>query len=106
MQIDGRAFFVERPRRIEDLQILHLIDRERPYRIIATVELRKIDYENFVTDMLADRQFIEDYGKNCTAGDVWECLFVQQRGRKDGVLVLPEEERFVSWAAYLPENNQ
>lgn len=103
MQIDGRAYFVERPRRLDDLQIPHLIDRERPYRIVATVELRKIDYENFVTDMLADRQFIEDNGTDCKAGEVWECLLVQQRGRKDGVLVLPEQECFVSWAAYMPE---
>ena len=105
MQIDGRAFFVERPRRIEDLQILHLIDRERPYRIIATVELRKIDYENFVADMLVDRQFIEDHGQDCKAGEVWDCLLVRQRGRTDGVLVLPEQDCFVSWAAYVPRVN-
>ena len=105
MQIDGRAYFVERPRRLEDLQIPHLIDQERLYRIVATVELRKIDYENFITDMLADRQFIEDYGKRCKAGDVWECLLVQQRGRTDGVLVLPEQDCFVSWAAYVAEVN-
>ena len=105
MQIEGRAFFVERPRRVEDLQIPHLIDRERPYRIVTAVQLPKIDYENFITDMLADRQFIEDYGKRCKAGDVWECLLVQQRGHTDGVLVLPEQDCFVSWAAYVPEVN-
>ncbi|MBQ9330951.1 MAG: hypothetical protein IJ221_08270 [Oscillibacter sp.] len=103
MQIDGRAYFVERPRRLEDLQIPHLIDRERPYRIVATVELRKIDYENFITDMLADRQFIEDQGQDCKAGDVWDCLLVRQRNRTGGVLVLPEQDCFVSWAAYVPE---
>lgn len=105
MDIHGYAYFVERPRRLEDLQCPHLIDRERPYHIVATVELRKIDYENFVTDMLADRQFIEDHGQDCKAGDVWDCLLVQQRGRTDGVLVLPEQECFVSWAAYVAEVN-
>ena len=105
MQIDGRAYFVERPRRLEDLQRPHLIERERPYSIVAAVQLPQIDYENFITDMLADRKFIEDYGKRCRAGDVWGCLLVQQRGRTDGVLVLPEQGCFVSWAAYVPEVN-
>ena len=95
------AYFVERPRRLEDLMVPHLINRERPYRIVATVQLRAIDYENFITDMLADRQFIEDHGKDCKAGKVWDCLLVQQKGSTDGVLVLPEQECFVSWAAYV-----
>lgn len=102
MDIHGYAYFVERPRRLEDLQCPHLIDKERPYHTVTAVQLPKIDYENFITDMLADRQFIEDYGKRCKAGDVWECLLVQQRGRSDGVLVLPEQGCFVSWAAYYP----
>ena len=59
--------------------------------------------ENFITDMLADWQFIEDYGKRCKTGGVKVCLLVQQRGRTDGVLVLPEHACFVSWAADMPE---
>ena len=51
--------------------------------------------------MLADRKFIEDYGKRCKAGDVWDCLLVQQRGHTDGVLVMPEQGCFVLWAAYV-----
>lgn len=102
MDIHGYAYFVERPRRLEDLLRPHLIERKRPYSIVTAVQLPKIDYENFVTDMLADRKFIEDYGKRCRAGDVWDCLLVLQRSRTDGVLVLPEQGRFVSWAAYVP----
>ena len=33
--------------------------------------------------------------------DIWNCLLVQQRGRTDGVLVLPEQGCFVSWAGYV-----
>ena len=55
MDMHGYAYFVERPRRLEDLQRPHLIERERPYSIVTAVQLPKIDYENFVTDMLADR---------------------------------------------------
>ncbi len=97
-----QSFLCRAPRRLEDLQIPHLIDCERPYRIVAKVKRQKIDGENFITDMLADRQFIEDHGQDCKAGDVWDYLLVQQRGRTDGVLVLPDQDCFVSWAAYVP----
>ena len=50
MDLHGYAYFVERPRRLEDLQRPHLIERERPYSIVTAVQLPQIDYENFVTD--------------------------------------------------------
>ena len=106
MDIHGFAYFVERPRRLEDLLRPHLIEWERPYRIVTAVQLPEIGFENFVTDMLADRKFIEDYGKRCKVGDVWACLLVQQRGHTDGVLVLPEQGCFVSWAAYVSGVNK
>ena len=65
-----------------------------------------IDYENFITNMLADRQFIEDSADLCEKGEVWRCLLVQKRGCQDGVLVLPEEGCFVGYAAYLASANQ
>ena len=67
------------------------------------VKLAKIDYENFITDMLADRQFIEDHAALCAKGEVWRCILVQQRGHADGVLVMPEDGCFVGWAAYYQE---
>ena len=100
MEAVGRAFFVRSPRRIEDLQTLHLVEKERPFEIVKTVKLAKIDYENFITDMLADRQFIEDHAALCSKGTVWRCVLVRQRGRTGGVLVTPEDGCFVGWAAY------
>ncbi len=100
MGMHGYAYFVERPRRIEDLKVPHLIEKERPYWIVTEIQLPAIDYENFITDMLADRQFIEDHGRRCKKGEVWDCLLVRRRGQPDGVLVMPEDGRFVSWAAY------
>ena len=99
MDYTGYAYFVERPRRIDDLMVPHPIEKERPYRIVTEVQLPSIDYENFITDMLADRQFIEDYGCRCNKGEVWDCLFVRRRGQRDGVLVMPESGCFVGWAA-------
>ncbi len=99
----GYAYFVERPRRIEDLIVPHPIEQERPYRIVTEIQLPAIDYENFVTDMLADRQFIEDRGRRCKKGEIWDCLLVRRRGYTDGVLVMPEDGCFVGCAAYYAE---
>ena len=100
MQLDGYAFFAENPRILEDLIMPHPVELELPYRIEKTIKLAKIDYENFITDMVADRQFIEDNASLCSQGNVWKCLLVQQRGQADGVLVMPTDQSYVGWAAY------
>ena len=102
MTCTGYAFFVESPRRIDDLIVLHPIELERPYEIVKTIKLAKIDYENFITDMVADRQYIEEHAGLCSRGNMWKCIYVQQRGSLDGVLVMPVDRCFVGWAAYLP----
>lgn len=102
MEKTGAAFFVDFPRILDDLQRPHLIEAERPYEIVATVTLGKMDYDNFCTDMLVDRQFIEDHSDLCGTGSVWKCLFVHQRGRDDGVLIVPTDGCYVKFAAYLP----
>ena len=94
------AYFVEGPRIIEDLKVPHPIEQETQYEIAKTVKLAKIDYENFITDMIADRQFIEDNASLCSRGEIWRCILVQQRGRSNGVLVMPATDCYVGWAAY------
>jgi hypothetical protein len=96
----GHGFFVECPRTIDDRMKPHLLAHEQEYQIVKTVEIGKIDYENFITDMLADRQFIEDNIALCSRGEVWQCLLIRQRGCSDGILVMPENGCFVGWAAY------
>ena len=100
MERTGFAYFVESPRIIEDLLAPHPIEQEIQYEIVKTVKLAKIDYENFITDMIADRLFIEENAALCAQGGVWRCLLVQQRGRTDGVLVVPVDGCYVGWAAY------
>ena len=96
----GHAFFAERPRTIDDLMQPHLSAHEREYQIVKTIELGKMDYENFITDMIADRQFIEENAALCAEGDAWRCLLVQQCDRSDGVLIMPIDGCYVGWAAY------
>ena len=103
MEKAGIAYFVRAPHRIEDLRTPHLVEDERAYKIVKQVRLAKIDYENFITDMVADRQFIEDNANHCSKDEIWRCILVQQRGQTDGVLVMPEDGCFVGWAAYYSE---
>lgn len=93
------AYFVKRPRVIQDLAAPHPLEAERAYEVTARVALAGIDYENFVTDMLADRGFIEENAALCGEGEVMRCLLVQRRGQDGGVLVVPERGSFVGWAA-------
>ena len=100
LSLKKRKPFLLNARTIEDLMQPYLLAHERKYRIVKTIELGKIDYENFVTDMLADRQFIEDNAGLCSRGEVWQCLLIRQRRCSDGILVMPEGGCYVGWAAY------
>ncbi len=93
------AYFVKRPRVIQDLAVPHPLEAERAYEVTALVSLVGIDYENFVTDMLADRDFIGENAALCGEGEVMRCMLVQRRGQDGGVLVVPERGSFVGWAA-------
>ena len=92
MSDHGYAFFVERPRRIDELMFPHLIEREREYEVVKTIRLPKINYENFVTDMVADRQFLEDNSGLCGKdGSIIRCLRVTHRGSRESILVVPDD---------------
>ena len=93
------AFFVCNPRRLEDLWVPHFSENERPFQILRTVTLSAIDYENFITDMLADRAFLEDTPPQDDSG-IYHCILIHQRGKTDGVLVVPAGTH-VELAAYL-----
>jgi hypothetical protein len=97
------AFFVSNPSRLEDLQRPHLADQCKPYVIEKTVELAKIDYENFITDLCVSRGFIEENTGLCRIDEdgLWHCIFVKQHGNSDGVLVMPEGQDFPKWAAFV-----
>lgn len=91
------AYFVDRPRTIEDLSRRNPNGELREYRIVKTICLRKIDFENFATDLLADRQFIEDNAALCVEDG--DCILVTSRAHKNELLVIPCRGRFVQSAA-------
>lgn len=95
----GRAYFVDFPRRMEDLMLPHNINAEQEYEIVARVRLGATDFANFINDMAADRAFIEAHCARCSADDVYRCMLVQQIGRSDGVLIVPTDRCFVKFDA-------
>ena len=104
MKEHGSAYFVKRPWTIDDLHMPHLKEQERPYEVIKVIRLGAMDYENFITDLLADRPFIEECSNLCEQEETWKCLLVCQRGQSDGILVMSERDRFVGWAGYWTKN--
>ena len=95
-----RAYFVRFPRRIDDLLGPHPMQWEIPFQIQKTISLAHIDYENFVTDMIADRWFLEAYHELCSFLPPFQCLFVHAHGVNDGILVVPDRKCYVGYAAY------
>ena len=92
-----KAWFVFRPRRAEDLTVRNPEGKWMVYHIVKTICMSRIDYENFTTDLLADRQFIEDAAALCTKqGD---CLLVTTSTQQPGLLIVPWKGCFVRYAA-------
>ena len=95
--MEQTAFFIRRPRRIEDLRAEEN-GRRRLYRIVSSLRLGGMDYENFVTDLLADRAFLEKVPGCGEDGNVLCCLRVSYPGR-EGVFVVPDGTGHVALAA-------
>lgn len=99
------AHFVSYPARIEDLRRPYLHTEQNMYIIEKTVLLKKIDYENFITDLCVTRWFLEENAYLCSLDEdrVMHCLFVRRKGKNDGILVVSDANGYAAWAAYLPD---
>ena len=103
MDRHGYAYFIQHPRIMEDLLVLHDVQDEQPYKIVKEIRLQAMDFDNFTTDLTVERQYIEDNASLCCKGDVWKCLLIRGRDPGYGILVLPETNGYVGWAAYSRE---
>ncbi len=94
------AYFVRKPRNMDELIVPHLLWQERQYEIVAEKLLSETDYENFITDMQADRQYIEDCSEMCHTGSIMKCILLRKRGESEGVLAVSDPDRpdHVLWA--------
>ena len=101
--MEKTATWVSTPARLED--ILQPDNGEnRQYAVTKAIRLAWDDYENFVTDFLVKRDFIEENAGLCKVDEhgVWHCLLVLHRGHTDGVLVMPGVDGNSRHMAYLP----
>ena len=103
MENKGYAYFLQHPRMVDDLIVLHNVADEQPYEIVKTIRLQAIDFENFITDMTVDRQFIMDSAALCDNGAIKKCLLICGHDPAFGILVIPEAKCYVGWAAYIRE---
>ena len=95
-----KAYFIFRPRTVADLSLKKPTGKWLEYRIVKTICLNGIDYENFATDLLADRQFIDDHFALCI--EPGDCLLVTGKHREAELLVIPWQGCFVRYAALRP----
>ena len=110
----GSAFFMKDARRIDDLaefrkDCIKKRKCAKLYIIEKTIELSKIDYENFAGDLLVERQFIAD-NRDLMFSDinsVWHCLLIVRAGKPDtGILVESKKYEFPMYTAlYQKEPN-
>lgn len=92
-----KAWFVFEPRRVEDLALGRCKGKWIEYNVVKTLCLNKVDYKNFSTDLLADRQFIEDNAALCQKpGD---CLLITTRRHTGEILVIPWHSCYIRYAA-------
>ena len=95
-----KAWFVFRPRTVADLTLKNPAGKWMEYRIVKTICLNGIDYENFTTDLLADRQFIEDHSTLCI--EPGDCLLITGKRQEPELLIIPWQGCFVRYAALRP----
>lgn len=97
--IDGKAYFIFTPRNGEEFQQPHLIDHEKPYRIVGNIALSSIDYENVETDMLVERKYLEPYEECCRTGEIYACVLVHKKADdQHGFLVIPDSGGYIQCA--------
>lgn len=95
------AFFVEHPHKIDELIKPHDICNEKQFEVVKLIVLSHMDYENFVTDMLVQRDYLEKNAALCGGGGEYvRCLFVTASSCEIGVLVVPDYRGFVVKAGY------
>ena len=95
--MEQTAYFIRWPRWIEELRAEEN-GRRRPYRIVKTSRMGAMDYENFATDLLADRAFLENADGCGEEGGLVRCLCVCCPGW-ESILVLPDGAGHVALAA-------
>lgn len=110
-KLTGMAYFMRDARRVDDLvdfrkECIQKRTDPRLFVVEKVIQLSKIDYENLTSDLLADRQFIdENLSLMFTDGNVWHCLLAVQKGSFDmGVLIESKKRDYPMYTALYRKN--
>lgn len=91
----SKAHFVYFARRIDELMTEYPEDEGKEYVIEKTIELPKVEYENFASDLRPERGFIEKNKDLCRIeSDIFHCVLVREQDESEGVLVMSDGENF------------
>ena len=98
-----QAVFIWGPRTEEEMKTTSAMGALLEYEIVKTVRLGWMEYENFATDMLVDREFLEEAAEitRTSPGQPARCVLVRKRFSKKGILVIPRGA-YVRLAALYP----
>ena len=101
------AHFVRFPRTLEDQRRPYLCTDQQAYEVLETVVLDSIDYGNFISNLDVEREYLAGCYRLHQAGSdgVLHAVLVRRREWKDGVLVVPDRDGYVIWAAYLSDTD-
>lgn len=99
----GKAVFVFMPRRLDEILCPTSPVKEKSYQVVQKIALKKIAYENFLSDMVVARDFLEMPGQPSIDDQILKCLLVFSPGVKGEILVAANEKGFVQYAAYCRE---
>ena len=105
--MSNRAMFVPHPRTVFELMRPPLYAKEREFVVVRVIYLSETDYENFCSDMLVARDYLEENASVCFEREIIGCLLITTfKYRRDGILVLPDGGPFVKLAAYYGEGEK
>lgn len=83
-----------------------MLEAEREYTVVSRIRLNEIDFENFFTDMLADRWFVEKNGQLCKESNQFYCLLTYCNTFSEAILILPESYGHIKYAACIPYSSK
>ena len=112
--LTGTAYFLRNARTVNELEnykhqcIEKQIDA-KAFAVSKIIRLSRIDYENFTTDLLVDRQFIQDNIEimYVDENNIWNCLLIVQKDNPHkGVLVESKKKDYAMYLAIYQEQTK
>ena len=91
-EILGISFFIQKPRRADNLMRNEMAKQQKAYFIEKIIELDTIDFQNFATDMTVERDYLRKNYALCRIDEkgVWHCLLVCRHDRRSGLLIMAD----------------